>query len=247
MPVPVGGVLKVRVYLCHVMDGPVLGSSMIRLMLRMASGTGAFGSHRGIIASTGGLADRGTCLARSHLFQQWDELVPSSGSVSASNNFLVHSHPLRDGVQVTAIHEFEVTGNAGQVLWLATCVSPDMTLPSWHRDLVLPADRHIRGSWPMTNLKVGAGSLDVNPAFPIGARQCMFVCRRGGLDQSLFARRDWTSENGPDEFGSEEGNTGLYGVDCEYVMATTNSHTAAAYGWVRLAARNTGSPYFGAV
>ena len=246
--------LPLRVFLWHVNNMGGLAPWTVWILLRTGSGTATLTDHRSLAPAPPAfpkLRDRGRCLAKAQLFGTITEAGYHTGtSINASSDVGLGNHQIANNETVTAIHEFTVTGTAGQVLDLRTIVTKDSDFGQPYNQCLLPD--HIRGWWPFSELLAFAAIWDAGQLIEPANQYHASICESGGKDQQVFA---WQGE-AADPFGypkvddddptAPTGNRGLFGVNARYRVRLYNTHNLVRYVAFNLRARNTGAPYFGA-
>lgn len=233
-----------RVFLWH--ENQMEGDArVIWIVLRMQSGTATLTDHRAMAPRPPEYPDlhhRGLCLAKAQLFGTITEAGYHTGTnITSSADIGLGNHTIAYKTNVTAIHEFTVSGTPGQILDLRTIITSGSDFGEPYKRCLLP-DRHIRGWWPFSELLANAPAWDAGQMEEPANQYHISICEDGGHDQRVFAWRGKTL----DEFSTADGNRGLFGVNARYRVRIYNTHNLTRYVAFNERARRTGHAYYGA-
>lgn len=214
------------------------------LFARVSSGSCQITDRRVIsMRSYGGnYAATGLCLAKVHLWSQWDAAL-SDVSLGATESAIWQQAQVSDNQLVAAVMEFDVVLTATATLYLRTTVASGSGAPGpWDQIPAVDPGQHVRGYWPFRQLTMPGGTIDVKALQGDPPIRTIQVAADGGPEIAAFAQYPG------DTYGTERGNRGCYGADLRYDFEVTNSGTQGYPLFAYAQGRNLpGLGYYGPV
>lgn len=174
------------------------------LFARVSSGSCQITDRRVIsMRSYGGnYAATGLCLAKVHLWSQWDAAL-SDVSLGATESAIWQQAQVSDNQLVAAVMEFDVVLTATATLYLRTTVASGSGAPGpWDQIPAVDPGQHVRGYWPFRQLTMPGGTIDVKALQGDPPIRTIQVAADGGPEIAAFAQYPG------DTYGTERGNRG---------------------------------------
>ena len=219
---------RIRVYVWHLNSQG--GPRYFSLFGRLSAGTGTVSDRRVDSQVATIYPPVGLCLAKVHLWDQWD---PALANVNLSTSeTAIWQHSVATGSLIGAVMEFDVDVSSQATLYLRTTVSSLTAAPGpWNQAVADDPGTHVRGYWPFSELTMACGLIDVKAVLGATASLIIEAVENGGPEITKFAK------TAADTHGTTRGNRGCYGVDLLYDFTVTNtgsqSYPLFVYGQAR--------------